>query len=181
MTRRRPVVLLVMGVLGLLLGVAYLVWLIGAQRMVLLDLVSAGIGDPVAVTSLTRRNMAKPVAIYVTVVTFFLELVLTVILLWTSTGLINLRSSARWSAVFYGIFMVVVGTINVILAVFVFATPTEPVDPLAILARGVAVLFAIVLWGTMFLPSVNAVYTYGYAAPAPEEFVRADEELEEIT
>ena len=164
MTRRRPTVLLVMGVLGLVLGIAYLIWLVAAHKEVLYDLFFAGIGDPVGANKLAKRNMASPLAIYATTVSFFLELVLTLILLWTASGLINRRPSARWSAVFYAIFMLLVGTFNVIMAVFVL-TRIDPVEHLlAVVARGVIVLFAIVLWGTMFLPSVTAVYAGGLPA-----------------
>jgi hypothetical protein len=166
MTRRRPAILLVMGLLGLVLGIAYLVWLIVAQQSILFDLFTAGLGDPVAVSSLAKRNLASPVAVYAATTTFFLELVLTLILLWTAAGLINMRPSSRWSAVFYSIFMILVGTFNVILA-FVLATPTEPVNLLAVIARGVIVLFAIILWGTMFLPVVSAAYNFPFEPPEP--------------
>jgi hypothetical protein len=173
MTRQRPTVLHVMGIVGLVLGIAYLVWLVAAQKETLYDLFFAGIGDPVGVRDLAKRNLATPLAIYATTVSFFLELVLTLILLWTASGLINRRPSARWSAVFYAIFMLLVGTFNVILAVFVLKG-TDPVEHLlAVVARGVIVLFAIVLWGTMFLPSVTAAYAGG--VPAPDEFEEEEE------
>jgi hypothetical protein len=174
-------VLLVMGLVGLGLGIAYAFWLLLAHRHVIFEvLLPAGIGDTKAISELKELNLASPVAIYATIVTFFLELVLTGILLWTSTGLISMRPSARWAAVFYGIFMILVGTFNVILAVFVLATPAQPVNVLAVLARGVIVLFAIVLWGTMFLPVVTAAYG---GQEAPEEidegpFEQDDEEPE---
>jgi hypothetical protein len=163
MTRRRPTVLLVMGLVGLGLGMAYLTWLIVAQQGVLLDLFNAGLPDPQAVQSLKQKNLASPVAVYATVVSFFLELVLTLMLLWTASGLLNMRPSSRWAAVFYGIFMIPVGVFNVILAMFILASPAHPVDLLAVLARGIIVLYAIVLWGTMFLPPVLAAYAGDFA------------------
>jgi len=174
MTRQRPTVLLAMGYVGLVLGMAYIFWLLLAHWNVLLYLFTAGLGDPVAKSELEKINLASPVAVFATIVTFFLELVLTGILLWTAAGLISMRPSARWSAVFYSIFMILVGTFNVILAVFVLAPPSG-VDVLAVLARGVIVLFAIVLWGTMFLPVVTAAY----GDELSEETESAPDELEE--
>jgi hypothetical protein len=159
MSRQGPTVLLIVAILGLVLGLAYLVWLVASQVGVLSDLTYAGIGDPSVFPSLKRRNLATPLAIYTTVVSFFLELVLTFILIWTSLGLLNLRRSARWAAVFYGIFMIVVGVSNVVIA-FVLASPNVP-DLLAVVARGAIVLFAIFLWAIMFLPSVTAAYADG--------------------
>jgi hypothetical protein len=175
MTRRRPTVLLVMGLVGLGLGMAYLTWLVVAQQSILFDLFTGGLGDPVAVSSLARKNLASPVAVYATVVSFFLELVLTLILLWTASGMINMRPSSRWAAVFYGIFMIPVGVFNVILAMFILATPAHPVDLLAVLARGIIVLYAIVLWGTMFLPPVVAAYAGDFALPETADDAYEDE------
>jgi hypothetical protein len=160
--RQLPTVLLVMGLLGLVLSIGYLVWLVLAGQKALTYLFFSGLGDLQHISKLKELGLTTDAAIYATLVTFFLELALTLILLWTSMGLLVLRPSARWSAVFYSIFMILVGTIDVILAVFV-VKPESGVDVLAVITRGVIVVFAIVLWGTMFLPMVVAAFE----APAP--------------
>jgi hypothetical protein len=166
-------VLLVMGLLGLGLGIGYLIWLVLAGRKALTYLFFAGLGDLQHISKLKELSLTTDAAIYATLVTFFLELVLTFILLWTSAGLLILRPSARWSAVFYSIFMILVGTINMILAVFVLK-PESGVDVLAVIARGVIVVFAIVLWGTMFLPVVIAAFEG--PEPVPLEEIPSEEQ-----
>jgi hypothetical protein len=160
MTRKRPAVLLVMGLLGLLVGINYLIWMIVSQQEVLFDLFFSGLGDPVSISHLARRHLASPVAVYATTVLFFLELVLILILLWTATGLMSLRPSARWAAVFFSIFMILIGITNVILGTFVLVPPNQQVNLQPLLVRGGIILFAIILWGTMFMPSVIAAYSY---------------------
>ena len=179
MTRQRPTVLLVMGSVGLGLGVLYAVWLILAHIGLLGTLMAAGIGDPQSISKLRPLRLTDPVAIYATLVSFFLEVVLTVILLWAAAGLLTLRPSARWAAVFYSIFMILVGTINVILAVFILKPPSG-VNVLAVLARGIIVLFAVILWGVMFLPVVKVAYGERVTGPPMEDvpFEEADEEAE---
>jgi hypothetical protein len=176
MKRRLPTVLLVMGILGMLLGFAYLIWLVASQQQTLLDLFNAGLGDPQAIHTLRGHNLGSPLAVYTTVVTFFLELVLTFILIRTALGLLTLRPWARWAAVFYGIFMIAVGLSNVGIS-FYLASPNMP-DLLAVIARGVIVLYAIVLWGVMFLPSVTAVYAGGAPPANLEEEIFEEEEPE---
>jgi hypothetical protein len=177
MTRQRPTVLLVMGYVGLGLGILYAVWLIAAHIGVLGTLMAAGIGDPQSISKLRPLNLTNPVAIYATLVSFFLEVVLTVILLWAAAGLLTLRPSARWGAVFYSIFMILVGTINVILAVFILK-PQSGVNVMAVLARGVIVLFAVILWGAMFLPAVKAAYGETVAAPPLEDVPLEEADVE---
>jgi hypothetical protein len=177
MTRQRPTVLLVMGSVGLGLGVLYAVWLILSHYGLLGTLLAAGIGDTQAISKLRTLNLASPIAIYATFVSFFLEVVLTAILLWAAGGLITLNPSARWASVFYSIFMILVGTINVILAVFILVPPSG-VNVLAVLARGIIVLFAVILWGAMFMPDVKVAYGEEVRLP-PMEDIPFEEEEEE--
>ena len=177
MIRQRPTVLQVIGFVGLGLGLLYMLWLLVGHYSVMLSLLTAGIGDTLAVNRLRSLNLASPLAVYATIVSFFLELALTGILIWAASGLITVKPSARWAAVFYSIFMIPVGMINVILAVFVLKPPSG-VNVLAVLARGVIVLFAVILWGAMFMPAVKVAYGEDVTPPSMEE-VPFEEEYEE--
>src|SRR5690242_519207 len=114
MIRQRPSLLQAIGFAGLGLGLLYMLWLLVGHYSVMLSLFTAGIGDPLAVNRLRSLNLASPLAVYTTIVSFFLELALTAILIWAAAGLLRVKPSARWAAVFYSIFMIPVGMINVI-------------------------------------------------------------------
>src|SRR4051812_22592205 len=101
MSHPRPLTLTLLGVLNLMIGLAWLAWLALGQQGVLFDYCGAAVGDSHAVEALTRRHLAAPGPVYVTVLTLLLELVLTVILLASGLGLLGRRPWARWAVLFY--------------------------------------------------------------------------------
>src|SRR5262245_42062588 len=162
MSHSRPPILIVLGALGVVLGLAYMVWLVLWQRDHLFDLYTAAIGDSMAHSKLRPLTLAAPGFVFISLVTFLVELTLTLILFWTGLALMSFRPWSRWAAVFYSVCMIVIGVVHVLLLVF-YLPPSSPgrLDLMPLLTHGGITLFAIVLCGTMFLPAVSAAYAGG--------------------
>jgi hypothetical protein len=163
MSHPRPLSLTLLGVASLVFGVAWLAWLGLGQQGVPLDLCGAALDDDRAAEALARRHLAFPGAVYVTVLTLLLELLLTLILLASGLGLLGQRPWARWSALFYCGWVILVEAGSSLARAFYLTPATERVAVLPLLINGVTILFAIVLWGLVCLPSVEAI-----TAPGPE-------------
>ena len=92
-----------------------------------------------------------------TVTHFLVEVTLTVLLAWSGVGLVALWRSARWSAVFTGGFSIA-AALGHTFGLFSLTPAAEAIKVTPLLMDAVAVLFAIVLLGTMFLPDVSEAY-----------------------
>jgi hypothetical protein len=165
MAQRSSTTLMVMGLFSTFLGLGLLIFLVVWRRDELFDMIMTGIGDPKTAAALGKK--AGPIGGYVTIwmITFLLELVLAFILFWTGFSLVILRPWARWAAIFGSIFLMVVELFNVVLQIFHMTPRGAPIEIAPVLISGGAILFAIVLCGTMFLPEVRAAY----ATPEGEE------------
>jgi hypothetical protein len=158
MDRHSPLVQLVMGLAACAFAAAYLVWLLLARGDDLADLPAAAFGSAEAVERLAGRQLATAAAVLVTVVHLAVVLVLTLLTAYSGVGLLAFWRSARWAAVFTGVFTAAVGVAHTLVRM-IFLTPAgAPVKLTPFLMDAVAVLFAVVLVGTMFLPELTTAY-----------------------
>lgn len=166
MSNPRPLVLTLLGYLSLAVALAWCAWLGLGQQTVLLNLCGAAAGDARAIQDLSRQHLAAPGPVYVTVLTLLLELLLTLILLASAVGLLARRPWARWTALFYCVWVILVEAGSTLARAFYLTPATEPVLLTPILVNGGTILFAIVLWGTVSLPSADAAWADPGTDPA---------------
>jgi hypothetical protein len=169
MTRTRPQILLVMGCCCLGFAVLYFGWLVLCNAGDLLDMLVAALGGEDALESLLQKNLAGGRAILLTSVTVWIETALMGVLAWCGYGLLTVHGAARWSALFFGAVTVPVALLHTILYLAWLTMPQQPVRVVPLMMDAVAIQFAIILSGTMFLPSVTAVYQVPPELPAPVE------------
>ncbi len=163
MTTSRPLALTVLGYLSLGFALAWIFWLALARYAVLLDLFGAGLGEDRAISELARLHLASPGAVYVTLLTLLLELLLAVILLASGLGLLGQRPWARWSLLFYCAWVILVEAGSTLAQAFFLTPATERLALAPVLVNGVTILTAIVLWGMAYLPGIES------AGPASDE------------
>ena len=154
----RPLALTLLGSLNLAFALMWLAWLGLTQGATAHDLFGAGLGDPLAIHELSRRHLARPGSIYVTLLTLMLELLLTLILLVSGIGLLARRPWARWSVLFYCAWVILVEVGSTLARAFYLTPATERVAVLPLLVNCGTILFAIVLWGLILLPSVESAW-----------------------
>jgi hypothetical protein len=159
MAEKRPAALVPLGWASLVLGVGWVVWLILGRQEEALDLMRAGSGDAAAAVRLGRRGVAGPGAVQATVLTLALEL--TMALLWVVAGvaLLLYRPFARRTALVACGGAIVIEAVSALLRVFVFTPHGQPIHLMSVVGNGVVTLAAVVLWGALFLPAVEAAYT----------------------
>jgi hypothetical protein len=162
MPRERPPALLAMGCGCLAFALGYFVWLAAYQGSRVADMLAVLFGNSEAFDELSRLHLASTPGVFLTVLPFCLELVLLGILLWCGFGLVTLRGSARWSALFFVGTIVPLALADTVLRLTLLTMPRQSLPLAPFLMDAVVIQFAIVLCGTMFLPSVAAAYQ-----PAP--------------
>jgi len=169
MARTRPRILLVMGCCCLGFAVLYFGWLWLCNAGDLLDMLAAALGRDDALDSLLHKNLAGGRAILLTSLNLWIETALMAVLAWCGYGLLKVHGAARWSALFFGAAVVPVALLHTILYLAWVTMPYQPIRIVPLVMDAVAIQFAIVLSGTMFLPSVTAVYQVPPEVPAPAE------------
>ena len=156
MQRQRPLTLLVMGLGCCAFAVLHVCWLLLYRRADLAALVAAALGNSDAVAGLQGRGLARAAVARLAFTHLLVEMALAALLVWSGVGLVALWRAARWSAVFTAGFSIAAALLHT-WGLVSLTPPDEPVV-IPLLMDAVAVLFAIVLLGTMFLPDVSEAY-----------------------
>jgi len=157
MQRQRPPTLLVMGLGCCAFAVLYLLWLLLYRRADLAALLAATFGNSDVLPALQARGLGRASTVRLAVTHLLVELVLTGLLVWSGFGLLLVWRSARWSAVATAGFSIA-AALGHTFGLFSLTPPAEAIKVTPLLMDAVAVLFAIVLLGTMFLPDVSEAY-----------------------
>src|SRR6266542_176826 len=101
MTHARPGAVTILGLSGLLFGLACMVWLALGRRHDLADLLGAAFGDRSAAARLAQNHLVSVGALCAALVPLLLEWALAFILIAASVGLLYRHWAARWAALFY--------------------------------------------------------------------------------
>jgi hypothetical protein len=169
MSRERPQTLMVMAYFSLGFAVVYLGWLLIYHAGDIVDMLAAALGNGAALDSLVGKHLAEDHAVFVTLLTVGLEAVLMAILLACGYGLLTVQGWARWCALFFAVVAVLVALLHTVLHLAWLTSPQQPVRMTPLMMDAVVIQFAIVLGGTMFLPSVTEAYQ-----PDPQDGTRTD-------
>jgi hypothetical protein len=158
LSRERPQTLVVMGYCSLGFAVTYLGWLLLYHAGDIVDMLAAALGNGNALDSLLRKHLAQAHAVFLTLLTVGLEAVLMAILVACGYGLLTVQGWARWCALFFAAVVVPVALLHTVLHLAWLTGPQQPLRITPLMMDAVVIQFAIVLGGTMFLPSVTAAY-----------------------
>jgi hypothetical protein len=158
MPRERPPAVLAMGCCCFAFALSYFVWLAVYQGPRVAHMLGVLFGSDEALDELGRLNLASTAGVFLTVLPFFLELLLLGVLVWCGFGLVTLRGSARWSALFFIGVIIPLALTDTLLRLTLLTAPRQSVSVTPFLMDATVIQFAIVLCGTMFLPSVTAAY-----------------------
>lgn len=158
MQRQRPPSLVLIGCFSLAFAAAYGGWLLVYRGGDLFSLSAAALGNGDAQDNLLRNHLTSKRAIVLALLPLVLQAVLLVVLAWSGFGLLMLRGSARWSALFFSGCILPIALLDTVLRLWLLTLPRQPVKVTPFLMDAVVIQFAIVLGGSMFLPSVTAAY-----------------------
>ena len=158
MNRQRPPILLIMGACSCVFAALWFLWLVVATGGDYLDLLNIAVGNRDSLPGLARHNFDSAGTIRIAWALFGAQAALAGVLAWTGFALLRFWQSGRWSAVVYSGFAIAVALLNSSFRL-TFLTPAgEPIRVTPFLLDALAILFANVLCGTMFLPEVALAY-----------------------
>jgi hypothetical protein len=160
-----------MGWCNLAFAVAFLGCLLLYHVADLVDMTAAIFGDAAAVDSLRSHRLTGR-AVFLTLVPFCLEVMLMGVLLWSAFGLLTMRGSARWSALFFGGVAIPLALAHSVLHLVWLTVPEQVIALGPLLLDAILIQFAIVLCGTMFLPSVVVAYQADLSFEEPAGYRR---------
>jgi hypothetical protein len=163
MAHPRPAAVTALGSCGLAFGLACLAWLALGRSGDLTELFRAAWGDSVAARRLARAHLDGVAAVSAATVPLLLEWALALLLLAAGAGLLSLHRAARRAALFYCVAVIPVQALAALVRVFCLTLPGQPVRIVPIVVNCLVTLFAIGLWGGLFLPEVEAAF----AGPPP--------------
>jgi hypothetical protein len=161
MTRTCPVPVWRLGWATLLLGAAWLGWLLLGRHADVLDLLRAGFGDRTAAARLAARDLASGGAVFAFVLTWLLEVAVAAIWVAAGVGLLHFQPAARWAALFACLAAIPLEACGTLVQVFCLTAPHHAVKLVPVIVNGLVILGAVALWGGLFLPGVAAAYAGG--------------------
>jgi hypothetical protein len=171
MSRTPPPTVLVLGWCCFVFGVPYLGWLLLYHAGNMVDMLAAALGSAEAVDSLLAHHLAETHAVMLTFLTVCLEAVLLALLLACGYGLLHRSGWARWSTLFFAGVVVPVALAHSVLHLLWLTLPHQPIRVTPLIMDAIVIQFAIVLGGSMFMPSVTAAFQ-----PEPEVRTPAENE-----
>jgi hypothetical protein len=169
MRQAQPPAITVLGLSGLLFGLASVAWLALGRRHDMAELLDAAFGDRSAATRLARDRLDGVGALCAALVPLLLEWALAFILIAAGAGLLCFQRSARWTALFYCGCTVPLQAISALLQVVCLTGPTRPASVGPIIVSFLVTVFAIVFCGGLFLPEVVAAYAGQRDRPSTEQ------------
>jgi hypothetical protein len=153
---------------GVLLGGAWLLWLVVARWGDTLDLFRAGAGNADAALRLGQQGLAGA-GVFFAVPGALAELALAVTWAVAGVALLGRRPFARRAALLACLAAVVLEGLSTLLRVFFLTVPDQPVRLGPVIVNGLVTLGALGLWGGLSLPAIDAVYAGPLAdGPAAE-------------
>jgi hypothetical protein len=158
MNRHRPPILLIMGACSCVFAAFWFLWLVAATGGDFLDLLQVAVGNRESLPELARHNLDSPSTVRIACALFAAQAALAGVLIWTGCALLKLWQSGRWSAVVYSGFAIAVALASTSFRLLFLTPADEPIKVTPLLLDALAILFANVLCGTMFLPEVALVY-----------------------
>jgi hypothetical protein len=161
MLRQRSLSQLFIGLGSTLFAIFYLLCLLIQAFTPLRELVAVAFGSTGPVPDLVRDNLATTGAVWTAFVLGSVRGVLMLALLATGVGLVLHLRWARWSAICGSVLLILLCLTSTVARLWFLTPPGGAVKVTPLLMDGVAILFANVLCGTMFLPEIVAAYA-GY-------------------
>jgi hypothetical protein len=168
MLRQRCLSQLLIGMASVLFTVFYLVCLLIQALPPFRDLVAVAFGESEALPDLVRDNLASTSTVRTVFLVGSVRAVLMLALLATGVGLVLHLRWARPSAVCGSVLMILVCLTSTVARLWFLTPPGGAVKLTPLLMDGMAILFANVLCGTMFLPEIIAAYAGYLETPAVE-------------
>jgi hypothetical protein len=167
MARYRPLSLLLMGLACTLFAALYLLWMLLYSWPPLRQVVAVAFGDPEPLPELARANLDKTSTVRVALLLGTIRMALVLTLLASGVGLVLHLRWARWAALFSGMLLILVALSSTVLRLSFLTLPGGAVKVTPLLMDAVAILFANVVCGTMFLPEIRAAYAGLHQPRAP--------------
>ncbi len=165
MALKRPPPLSLVAWACVALGVIWLLWLALGRREEIVNLLRAGSGDAATVAQLKQRGLDGAGAVYASVLNLLLELAVAVLFVAAGAALHLHRPFARRAALLACYAAAAVAALSTVLHVSVLAPTGQPIPVLPLVVNGLVTVAAVVLWGGLLQPEVEAAY----AGPLPAD------------
>jgi hypothetical protein len=166
MVRQPPLSLILMGLASAVFASAYLLWLLLYAWPDLQELIAAAFGDAAPLPDLVQNNLASTTPVRTAFVFGAVRAALMLAVLATGVGLLRHCRWARLAGIFGGALVIAVTVTGTVVRLWFLTLPGGAVKVTPLIMDALAVLFANVLCGTMFLPGVTAAYA-GFLEPTP--------------